>query len=128
MSETGPVRLLVKSRRVAVGTTLIEDPVYTLFGTRVSLTQRRGIVFEQVYDEAQRKAIAEAKRLSCSLGLPLDVIDISSSGFFRRAISRILGWNGSLLILPERLPSIETPIEPEKGSMQEETAPTLRTY
>ena len=101
MTDGRSVRVLVRSRRVPIRTTVVRTPVYFPFGTLVHTATRQEVVYESVYDEPQRRAIEEARRLSCNLGLKLRVVDATKSGVFNRFLSTVLGIKGPLLILPD---------------------------
>ena len=80
MSSGGKVRVVVRSHLVPVGTKVVTIPVFTSSGVRVSSRTERIVQYESRLDKTYERAIKEGKRLSCNLGLELEVIDSSLQG------------------------------------------------
>lgn len=116
MSKEGKIRVVVRSQRVPVGTTTVTMPVYTASGFRVSSVTRRYVLYETRLDHAHRNAIEKGKRLSCDLGLALEVVDRSRSGLVRRLLG--LGRGGSETPSVLISPSAEAPSESSWGIAQ----------
>jgi len=91
LSDTGTVRVVVKSRRVPVRTALVQTPHFSPAGTFITSTSRRTVVYESVFDEPQLKAIEEARQLSCNLGFEFKVVDQAKASRFGRILSALLG-------------------------------------
>jgi len=97
MKPEGKVRVFVRSRKIPARIVDVRTPVFSPSGIYVGIARDRHIVYETVLDEEHRKAIDEGRRLSCNLGLELEVVDRAKSGPFRRALSLLVG-EGSPLI------------------------------
>lgn len=89
MSSTGKLQVVVKTRRVPVGTTVITTPMYTPSGVFIGSTTSRVVQYGLELDETHQQAISEGRRLSCRLGLDLEVVDVSKLGLFRRLLSLV---------------------------------------
>jgi hypothetical protein len=85
----GPVRLIVKSRRVPVALTEIEFPQRTSYGV-VSTIKKRSIVYDYVLDEGERRIVAEVRQAAENSGLPLEVVDVGKAGTLSRIVRRLL--------------------------------------
>ncbi len=85
----GPVRLIVKSRRVPVALTEIEFPQTTSYGV-VSTIKKRSVVYDYVLDEGERRIVEEVRQAAENSGLPLEVVDLGRAGPFSRIVSRLL--------------------------------------
>jgi hypothetical protein len=94
MKPEGKIQVLVRSRKVPVGTFLRTEPVYSTSGLLVGYTPITRVLYATSLDQAHRKTIEEAQKLASSLGLGLEVVDESRSGIFARLFSR-LNRNGS---------------------------------
>ena len=88
-SGRGPVRLIVKSRRVPVAITEIEFPHTTSYGF-VSKVKKKSIVYDYVLDEGERRTLGEVRQAAENSGLPLEVVDLGRAGAFSRIVRRIL--------------------------------------
>jgi len=93
MSLNSKVKVVVKSRRVPVGTVDVSLPSYSPSGVFIGLQTRRAVLYDTSLDTTHRKAIEEGRRLSDTLGLQLEVVDASKSGLFDRVLA-MLGRNG----------------------------------
>jgi hypothetical protein len=103
MSPDGKVRVLVRSRNVPTRTITFSRPIISLSGLPMGTQTSRAVVFETSFDEHNRKAIREAKKLSCNLDLALEIIDRSKLNPLRRIISAFAGpqsHSPSLVITP----------------------------
>jgi hypothetical protein len=89
MSSSGKVRVMVRTRKVPVGTTVVTKPMFTPSGVFLGLGASRVVLFESMLDDADRTAIKEGRRLSRRLGLDLEVVDASRSNPFRRLLSLV---------------------------------------
>ena len=89
MSSSGRVQVLVRTRKVPVGTTTLSTPIYTLSGVLVGSTTSRVVLYDTHLDESHKKAIRESRRLSCKLGLELEVVDASKAGPLGRLLSLV---------------------------------------
>ena len=99
MRPDGKVRVLVRSRNVPVRTVMFTRPIISISGLSVGTQTSTAVVFESSYDEHDRRAISEAKKLSCNLNLAFEIIDRSKLGPLRRIVSAIAGS-------PSRTPSL----------------------
>jgi hypothetical protein len=87
MSSSGRVRVMVRTQKVPVGTTVVTKPMFTPSGVFLGLSASRVVLFDSRLDDAQRTAIKEGRRLSRRLGLDLEVVDASKSNPFKRLLS-----------------------------------------
>ena len=94
MSSNGRVQVVVRTRKVPVGVTLLSTPNYTMSGVSMGTTTRRAVLYGTRLDESQIEAIREGRRLSRRLGLDLEVVDVSRFGPFRKLLS-LVGWGAS---------------------------------
>ena len=89
--SAGKLRVFVRSRKVPVGLTEFTRPVMNGLWI-LSQSSARAVVYESVLDESQAKLLEEARRLSDSSGLDLEVVDLGKMGLFRRLFwSRLIG-------------------------------------
>jgi hypothetical protein len=91
MMRDGKVRVIVRSRKVPSRTIDLTEPVYSTSGMLMGTRRNRLVVYEDVLDDAHKKAIEEGRRLSCDLGLELEVVDRSKAGLFRRLLTTMVG-------------------------------------
>lgn len=96
MSPDGKVKVVVRSRRVPVRTVDVRVPVFSTSGVFMGTRSNRLVLYGSALDDNHKRAIEEGQKLSCSLGLDLEVVDASKSGLFRRMLS-LLGLGGSEL-------------------------------
>ncbi len=94
MSAEGKVRVLVKSRKVPARITEFSVPEFAPSGVLMGSRRNRAVLYDYVLDSDQKKVIEEGRRLSCSLGLELEVIDRSRMGVLGR-MAAALGRDGS---------------------------------
>jgi hypothetical protein len=88
--KPGTVQVVVRSRKVPVGTVMRTEPVYSTSGLLVGWKPRRLVLYGRSLDDGHRRTVEEAEKLACSLGLELEVVDRSGSGPF----NRFLSWFG----------------------------------
>ena len=93
MSFGSRVKVVVKSREVPVGRVDVSVPSFAPSGVFVGMHTRRVVLYGTSLDTEHQKAIEEGRRLSETLGLPLEIVDASKSGFFER-IRGLFGWRG----------------------------------
>ena len=98
------LRLFVKSKRVPVG--FAEFSRSTLIGPwAYSQSPVRAVLYEQVLDDSQARLVEEARQLSCSAGMDLEVIDLGRMSAIRRAfVSRFVGPHPTV-ISRDRIPA-----------------------
>lgn len=96
MSPDGKVQVVVRSRRVPVRTVEVSAPVFSPTGVFVGTRRNRLVLYGSALDDTHRRAIEEGQKLSCNLGLDLEVVDASKSSLLRRILSS-LGLGGSKL-------------------------------
>lgn len=87
MSAEGSVRVVVASKRSPVGTVSLERPIYSPSGVRLGNQTSVAVLYGNTLETSHQNAIKEARRLSCSLGLKLEVVDRSSSNPLRKLVS-----------------------------------------
>jgi len=85
----GPVRLIVKSRRVPVALTEIEFPQTTSYGV-VSTMKKRSVVYDYVLDEGERRIVEEVRQAAENSGLTLEVVDLGRAGTLSRIVRKFL--------------------------------------
>jgi hypothetical protein len=103
MNPEGKVQVVVRSRRVPIGTVLRTEPVYSLSGLLVGYRPIRSVLFGTSLDEDHRRTIEEAQKLAHSLGMGLEVVDESKSGLlsrFRSALGRGVFRYPSVVVSP----------------------------
>ena len=91
MSTDGRLRVFVRSRKVPVRTIEFSRPLYSASGVLVGMQTSRALLYAQTFDDSHRKAIEEARKLSCTLGLEFEVVDKSRSNPLRRIIYALAG-------------------------------------
>ncbi len=104
MKAEGKVQVVVRSRKVPIDTISYTRPVYSMSGVLIGSQPHRLVLYGTRLDDEHSRAIEEAKKLASSLGMGLEVIDESRSGFFSRFLAR-LGGNG-------RSPAVRVPSPP----------------
>ncbi len=114
MKAEGKVQVVVRSRRVPVGTFSYSTPFYSASGVLVGSQPHRSVLYGISLDEENRRTIEEAQKLASNLGMGLEVIDESTSGFLSRFLSRLGGNDRSPAVLVPSLPSIAAP-DPSQG-------------
>jgi hypothetical protein len=104
MKAESVVQVVVRSRRVPIGTVIRTQPVYSANGVLVGSHPSTFVLYGTSLDGEHRRAIEEAQKLACSLGMELEVVDESRSGLLSRFLSRF-GING-------RSPAVVVPPSP----------------
>jgi hypothetical protein len=99
MKSEGTVQVVVRSRKIPVGTILRTEPIYSASGVLVGWKPSRLVLYGRSLGDGNRRTIREAERLACNLGLELKVVDRSTSGLLNRLLSQL--GNGG-----QRYPSI----------------------
>ena len=107
MSTAGRVKVVVRSRKVPARTIRLPSGPWPtaiglasqLGGVSATALPERAVVFESVLDDEHRRVIHEGQKLASDLGLELEVIDESQSGFLRRALSSLGVGGGGLGIV-----------------------------
>ncbi len=94
MSPEGKVRVVVRSRRVPTRIVDLSVPEFAPSGVRMGSKTHRVVLYDYILDGDQKKAVDEGRRLSCDLGLELEVVDRSQMGLLKRMLSSF-GRNGS---------------------------------
>jgi hypothetical protein len=90
MSAEGSVRVVVASKRSPVRTVNLVRPIYSPTGVLLGSQSSVAVLYGSTLDTSHVRAIKEARRLSCNLGLKLEVVDRSSSNPLRRLISGLV--------------------------------------
>jgi hypothetical protein len=100
MNADGKVRVVVRSRRVPVRSFSWQTPVYSASGVLQGSETRQGTVYESVLDAPHVRAIEEARRLSNSTGLELEIVDLGRQSLLKRLVGGVLE-RGVASSLPE---------------------------
>ena len=82
--SNGRLQLVIKSEKV-VRIVEFDVPIMTRYG-KVGVTKNWARVYEYVFDEGQKRALSEARKLACKSGLVLEVTDLSRQSALRRMI------------------------------------------
>jgi len=88
-SRLSPMKVVVQSRRVPAGLTEISLP-HPVSHAITLQTKKQVIRYDYVLEEGQRQILAEALDAAESLGVPLEVIDLSRAGLFTRIFTALL--------------------------------------
>jgi hypothetical protein len=91
MSGAGKIRVVVNSTTVPARLVEVVRPVYSSSGIWLGNQSRTAVVYEKAFDDSQRNAIQEAKKLSCRFGLDLEVVDRARSSIVGRLVSTLEG-------------------------------------
>lgn len=90
-SSPGKLRLFVESRKVPVGMTTFSRPSAVGPWT-YSQSPVMAVLYGRVLDDSQARLVEEARQLSCSTGMGLEVVDLGKMSAIRRAfMSRFFG-------------------------------------
>jgi len=91
MSSEGKVQVIVRSKKVPAYMVAYDVPIYgpTPFGVQSFKQRRYETIYESVLDVEDSAAIQEARKLSSSLGLKLEVMDKSKGSLFARLFSAL---------------------------------------
>ena len=89
-SGQSKITLFVRSRKVAIERRIISVPFYTGgVATHTIFQPKPVVVYENVLDQEQEEALESAKSLAHSLGMRLEVKDISKLGLVSRLFDRV---------------------------------------
>ena len=86
MIAGGKVQVVVKSQRIPIGTADFSTPIFSISGVSMGTWKRRIVLYESTLNDEHRRAIDEGRKLSCSLGLKLEVVDTSRLNILRRIL------------------------------------------
>ena len=102
MSGSGKVKVLVNSKRIPVRTLRTTRPIFSYSGVPLGNQESVGVLYGSSISDSDLRAIDEAKKLSCNLGLDLEIIEMSTVNPLRRLISAITGTNSgpSVVLIP----------------------------
>jgi hypothetical protein len=78
---------MVRSRRVPSRTIEVIEPFFTASGVRLGTRSNRVILYDSTLAYDHLRAIDEGHKISCSLGLKLEIVDLARSNFARRLLS-----------------------------------------
>ncbi len=67
----------------------VERPTYNLSGMKLETQRFTQVVYEKALDPSDQKVLDEARKLSSSLGLKLEVVDRSDSGILGRVAAAL---------------------------------------
>ena len=98
MSSTGKVRVVVRSRKVPVGMTTFERPIFTshgIFGKEL----RQAIVYKSIFDPRDEQALQDGRKLSSDYGLELEVVDLGKSSPIKRIALSLLRNSSPITIV-----------------------------
>ena len=102
MRSEGRVRVVIRSRKVPIGTMFHTEPVYSASGVLVGSKPSRLVLYGRTLDAGHRRTIEEAEKLASNLGLGLEVVDEARSGLLNRIFSRVgRGRYHSIVLLPQ---------------------------
>lgn len=99
MSESGKIRLVLRSKKVARiaevgGARASPGSLLAWDGSSFPSQTRRVVVYDYVFDEKQTKALDEARDLARRTGLALQVTDLSRENALARGLRSGLGKVG----------------------------------
>ena len=77
MSGTGRLKVIVHSRRVPTRTIPVGRSAGLPLGIRTRPYITQAVLYEDALEGAHLRAIEEARRVSCDLGLELEVVDLA---------------------------------------------------
>ncbi len=91
MSLEGTLRVVLTSRMVPVSTYAVERPTYSISGVRLGTQKMTRLVYQKSLDPSDQIVLDEARKLSSSLGLGLEVVDRTDQGMLRRFVAALSG-------------------------------------
>ncbi len=100
MSPDGKVRVVVRSRKVPARSFSWQVSSYTIHGIFEESQTRHGVTYERELEPPHLRAVEEAKRLSDSTGLELEVVDLGKQNFLQRLVGGVIDRDG-VSSLPE---------------------------
>ncbi|HEV2139439.1 MAG TPA: hypothetical protein VGR53_11440 [Nitrososphaerales archaeon] len=87
MSPEGKVQVMVRSSKVPYRTLEVSERIFSASGFPMGVRRSRVVLYDSTLTDEHLRAIKEGQKLSCSLGLKLEIIDLSRSNFARRLLS-----------------------------------------
>jgi hypothetical protein len=87
LNSEGKVQVKVRSSKVPNRTMELSDPIYSVSGSFIGFRRSRVVLYDSILADHHLRAIEEGHRLSCSLGLKLEIVDLSRANFLRRLMS-----------------------------------------
>ncbi len=87
MSPEGRVRVMVRSSKVPNRTVEVNESLFSASGFPIGVRRNRVVLYDSTLARDHLRAIEEGQRLSCRLGLKLEIVDLSRSNFVRRLLS-----------------------------------------
>ena len=87
MSQEGKVQVMVRSSKVPYTTMEVSERIFSASGFPMGVRRSRVVLYDTTLTDEHRRAIKEGQKLSCSLGLKLEIVDLSKSNFARRLLS-----------------------------------------
>ncbi len=88
--KAGKIRVVLKSRRVLVGSTTVRNTLYSQNGFPYGVEARRIELYGRIFDEPHLKAMEEGRRLARDLGVELEVVDRSELNPIKRILSSFI--------------------------------------
>lgn len=89
MSPEGRVQVMVRSSKVPNRTMEVSEPLFSASGFPMGVRRNRVVLYDSTLANDHLRAIEEGQRLSCRLGLKLEIVDLSKSNFVRRLLSAL---------------------------------------
>jgi hypothetical protein len=99
MIASGKVRVIVRSRKVPVSTTVLQHPSYSQSGVLIGSEPHRVVLYEDRFDPEHLEAIENGRKLSGDLGLGFEVVDLSRSSRLRRAALGFLAGGSPITLV-----------------------------
>ena len=87
MNSEGKVQVNVRSSKVPNRTMELSEPIYSASGSFMGFRRNRVVLYYSILADHHLRAIEEGQKLSCSLGLKLEIVDLSRANFLRRLLS-----------------------------------------
>lgn len=115
MTPEGKVRVLVRSKKVPLRTFEVRRPVYSSSGVLLGSQTDHGVLYATSLDDSHAKAIEEGRKLSCNLGLELEVVDRSGLNPFRRVFSALSGGYRGPSVVLTAAPAEANPARPSSA-------------
>ena len=78
---------MVRSSKVPYRTMEVSERIFSPSGFPIGVRRNRVVLYDSTITDEHLRAIKEGQKLSCSLGLKLEVVDLSRSNFARRFLS-----------------------------------------
>jgi hypothetical protein len=87
LSPEGKVQVLVRSSKVPNRTMEVSQPLFSASGFPIGTRTNRVVLYDSSLAGDHLRAIEEGQRLSCRLGLRLEIVDLSRTNFVGRLLS-----------------------------------------